>query len=56
MLYSPRTEVLSTMIWELWQDGQYVELSALGVMFIGVLFSFVMLSQVLFRKLGIKEV
>ena len=26
------------MIWELWQNGQYVELSALGVMLIVALF------------------
>src|SRR5436190_6752959 len=31
LLYSPGTEVVSIMIWELWQNGQYVELSALGV-------------------------
>ena len=30
LLYSPGTEVVSVMIWELWQNGQYVELSALG--------------------------
>ena len=26
LLYSPGTEVVSIMIWELWQNGQYVEL------------------------------
>jgi len=55
LLYSPGTEVVSIVIWELWQNGQYVELSALGVMFIGVLFSFVMLAQFAGKKLGIKE-
>src|SRR5258708_3411589 len=34
LLYSPGTEVLSITIWELWENGQYVELSALGVLFI----------------------
>jgi iron(III) transport system permease protein len=43
------------MIWELWQNGQYVELSALGVMLIAVLFCFVMTAQFLGRKLGIAE-
>ena len=38
LLYSPGTEVVSIMIWELWQNGQYVELSALGVMLIILLF------------------
>jgi iron(III) transport system permease protein len=30
LLYSPGTEVVSIVIWELWENGQYVELSALG--------------------------
>ncbi|MGZ5651506.1 MAG: ABC transporter permease, partial [Usitatibacter sp.] len=34
LLYSPGTEVVSIVIWELWENGQYVELSALGVLFI----------------------
>src|SRR5216683_7348336 len=37
LLYSPGSEVLSIMIWEYWQNGQYVELSALGVMLIASL-------------------
>src|SRR6266567_1929660 len=45
LLYSPGTEVVSIMIWELWENGQYVELSALGVMFILVLFVLVMVAQ-----------
>jgi iron(III) transport system permease protein len=55
LLYSPGTEVVSVMIWELWQNGQYVELSALGVMMILVLFAFVMLAQLASRKFGVAE-
>jgi iron(III) transport system permease protein len=55
LLYSPDTQVVSIVIWELWQNGQYVELSAVGVMLIGVLFCFVMLAQVAGRKFGIME-
>ncbi len=55
LLYSPGTEVVSVVIWELWENGQYVELSALGVMFIMALFVLVMLAQWLGRKFGIKE-
>jgi iron(III) transport system permease protein len=55
LLYSPGTEVVSVVIWELWENGQYVELSALGVMFILALFVLVMLAQWLGRKFGIKE-
>jgi iron(III) transport system permease protein len=55
LLYSPGTEVVSVTIWELWQNGQYVELSALGVMMILVLFCFVMLAQLLGRRFGVAE-
>jgi iron(III) transport system permease protein len=55
LLYSPGTEVVSVMIWELWQNGQYVELSALGVMMILVLFGFVVLAQLFGRRFGVAE-
>jgi iron(III) transport system permease protein len=56
LLYSPGTEVVSVMIWELWQNGQYVELSALGVMMILVLLCFVALAQLIGRRFGVAEV
>jgi iron(III) transport system permease protein len=55
LLYSPGTEVVSIVIWELWENGQYVELSALGVLFILLLFALVMLAQYIGKKFGIKE-
>ncbi|MDB5764171.1 MAG: sugB 2 [Herminiimonas sp.] len=55
LLYSPGTEVVSVLIWELWENGQYVELSALGVMFIIALFMLVMLAQYVGKKFGVKE-
>jgi iron(III) transport system permease protein len=55
LLYSPGTEVVSIMIWELWQNGQYVELSALGVMLIIMLFTLVMIAQFIGKKFGISE-
>src|SRR2546426_385148 len=55
LLYSPGTEVLSIVIWELWENGQYVELSALGVMLILGLFVLVLLAQWVGRKFGIKD-
>ena len=55
LLYSPGTEVVSIVIWELWENGQYVELSALGVMFILALFVLVMVAQWLGKKFGVKE-
>ncbi len=55
LLYSPDTQVISIMIWELWENGQYVELSALGVLFILTLFPLVLIAQWLGTKYGIRE-
>jgi iron(III) transport system permease protein len=55
LLYSPGTEVVSIMIWELWENGQYVELSALGVMLIVLLFILVQVAQFAGGKFGVKE-
>jgi iron(III) transport system permease protein len=55
LLYSPGTEVIAILIWELWENGQYVELSALGVMFIMALFTLVMIAQMVGKKFGVKE-
>jgi iron(III) transport system permease protein len=53
LLYSPGSEVLSIMIWEYWQNGQYVELSALGVMLIASLLCLVLLERFASRRFGI---
>jgi iron(III) transport system permease protein len=55
LLYSPGSEVVSIMIWEYWQNGQYVELSALGVMLIVPLFCFVLVAQFVSRRFGMFE-
>jgi iron(III) transport system permease protein len=55
LLYSPGTEVVSITIWELWENGQYVELSALGVLLILALFVLVMVAQLVGRRFGLKE-
>ena len=55
LLYSPDTRVVSIIIWELWQNGQYVELSALGVLFILLLFVLVLIARWVGGKYGIRE-
>ena len=50
LLYSPDTQVVSIVIWELWENGQYVELSALGVLFIITLFVLVLVAHWLGKK------
>jgi iron(III) transport system permease protein len=56
LLYSPGTEVVSVVIWELWENGQYVELSALGVLFIIGLLMLVLTAELLGRRFGLREV
>jgi iron(III) transport system permease protein len=55
LLYSPGSEVLSIMIWEYWQNGQYVELSALGVMLIASLLCLVLLERFATRRFGMAD-
>jgi iron(III) transport system permease protein len=55
LLYSPDTRVVSIIIWELWQNGQYVELSALGVLFILSLFVLVLIARWVGGRYGIRE-
>lgn len=56
LLYSPDSEVLSVVLWEMWQNGQYVQLSALGVMLILVLFAVVLLAHAFGRRFGVREI
>jgi iron(III) transport system permease protein len=55
LLYSPDTQVVSVVIWELWENGQYVELSALGVLFIITLFVLVLVANWLGKKYGVRD-
>jgi iron(III) transport system permease protein len=55
LLYSSGTEVISVVMWELWANGQFVALSAMGVMFILFLFVLVMVAQWISKKFGVKE-
>jgi iron(III) transport system permease protein len=55
LLYRPGTEVVSIAVWEMWENGQYVELSALGVMLILVLLVLVVLAQYAARTFGVKD-
>jgi len=56
LLYSPGSEVIAVVLWELWQNGQYTQLSAFGVMLISALFVFVLIAQLISRRIGIREV
>jgi iron(III) transport system permease protein len=55
LLYGPDSQVLSIVLWELWQNGQYVQLAALGVMLIAALFVVVLIAQSVSRRFGVRE-
>jgi iron(III) transport system permease protein len=55
LLYSPDTQVVSIVIWQLWENGQYVELSALGVLLILTLFVLVLIARWLGDKYGVAD-
>ncbi|MPZ87570.1 MAG: ABC transporter permease subunit [Nitriliruptorales bacterium] len=54
LLYSPGTEVLSIMIWEQYENGNFVQLSALGVVMIALMTVIVFVAQRLGAKVGVQ--
>jgi iron(III) transport system permease protein len=55
LLYSPGNEVLAIRIWEQYQNGQFTELAALGVVMVAVLMVLVAIAYKLGAKVGIRE-
>jgi iron(III) transport system permease protein len=55
LLYSPGKEVLSIVIWEQYQNGQFTQLAALGMMMVGALVVLVTAAYKLGAKIGIRE-
>jgi iron(III) transport system permease protein len=55
LLYSPGNEVLAIMIWEQYENGQFTELAALGVIMIGLLVVLVLAALRLGAKIGVQS-
>lgn len=55
LLYSPGSEVLSVLIFSQWENGQFTQLSALGVMMILILVVVVAIAQRLGAKVGVRQ-
>lgn len=55
LLYSPGNEVLSIMIWEQWENGQFTELAALGVLMVTALVILVVVAQKLGARVGVRD-
>jgi iron(III) transport system permease protein len=55
LLYSPGKEVLSIVIWEQYQNGQFTQLAALGMMMVGALVVLVTVAYRLGARIGVRE-
>jgi iron(III) transport system permease protein len=55
LLYSPGNEVLSIVIWEQYQNGQFTQLAALGMMMVGALVVLVTIAYKLGARIGVRE-
>jgi iron(III) transport system permease protein len=55
LLYSPGNEVLSIVIWEQWENGQFVELAALGIIMIVLLVVLVTVGARLGARVGVRS-
>jgi iron(III) transport system permease protein len=55
LLYSPGNEVLPVRIWEQYQNGQFTQLAALGVVMVVVLVALVAVAYKLGAKIGVRE-
>jgi iron(III) transport system permease protein len=55
LLYSPGNEVLSILIWEQWENGQFTELASLGVLMVTALVILVAVAQRLGASVGVQE-
>jgi iron(III) transport system permease protein len=55
ILYSPGNEVLSILIWEMNQNGEFPQLAALGVMMVGALIVLVSVAYKLGARIGVRE-
>jgi iron(III) transport system permease protein len=55
LLYSPGNEVLSILIWEQWENGQFTQLAALGMVMVFTLVVLVLVASRLGARIGVKE-
>ena len=55
LLYSPGNEVLSILIWEQWENGQFTQLAALGIVMVATLVVLVTIASRLGARIGVRE-
>jgi iron(III) transport system permease protein len=55
LLYSPGNEVLSVLIWEQFENGQFTTLAALGVLMVAILVALVFVAHRLGARVGLQQ-
>jgi iron(III) transport system permease protein len=55
LLYTPGRQVISIVIWEQYQNGQFTQLAALGMMMVGALVVLVTVAYKLGARIGVRE-
>jgi iron(III) transport system permease protein len=55
LLYSPGNEVLSVLIWEQFENGQFTTLAALGVLMVAILVALVFVAYRLGARVGLQS-
>jgi iron(III) transport system permease protein len=55
LLYTPGNEVLSIVIWEQWENGQFTQLAALGVIMVAILLTLVVVAYKLGARIGLRS-
>jgi iron(III) transport system permease protein len=56
MLYRSGTEVISVVLFELWETGQYPQLSALGMILVVILIAISLLARAVGGRFSIQQV
>ena len=56
MLYRSGTEVISVVLFELWESGQYPQLSALGMVLVGILLAISLAARAIGGRFSVQQV
>ena len=56
MLYRSGTEVISVVLFELWETGQYPQLSALGMILVAILIAISLLARAIGGRFSIQQI
>jgi iron(III) transport system permease protein len=55
MLYRSGTEVISVVLFELWESGQYPQLSALGMVLVAILLAISLVARAIGGRFSVQQ-